>query len=447
MRLCHYLILITTCLTCLEYKPSSASIAPFKSAPESVKISQANSDKISNGVLPLRPGSRGAQVKILQTQLQELGYYEGSIDGKYGGTTKSAVFKFQSARDLSADGVFGTSTKHALEKALQEKRLQSSIDSSAQSSHITAEEQGIFGWSLIGIGVLGSTGAILYIIKLFSRRDEEEVSYFYPSHSKNLTTPNTNGIQPNGIQPNIIQPNVIQPNGIQQNIIQPNGIQQNIIQQNGIQLPLYELNTIPETVKEIVPPVKAYSPADETLINGQEATEVPSKTWLSSEQGPHLAKFNLVDKLIKDLYSPDPQQRRKAVWDLGQEGDSRAIQPLTELMVDADSQERSLILGSLSEIGSRTLKPMNQALAISLQDESPQVRQNAIRDITRVYDMMAQISQILSHALEDENSQVRETARYALSQMNRIRSLNYLEELPQELEATEINQIEYPTSE
>ena len=90
---------------------------------------------------------------------------------------------------------------------------------------------------------------------------------------------------------------------------------------------------------------------------------------------------------------------------------------------------------------------MNQALAISLQDESPQVRQNAIRDITRVYDMMAQISQILSHALEDENSQVRETARYALSQMNRIRSLNYLEELPQELEATEINQIEYPTSE
>ncbi|MEO0969878.1 MAG: HEAT repeat domain-containing protein, partial [Cyanobacteria bacterium J06639_18] len=223
----------------------------------------------------------------------------------------------------------------------------------------------------------------------------------------------------------------------------------NIIQQNGIQPPLHELNTIAETVQEIVPPVKAYSPEDETLISssGQEATEIPSKTWLSSEQGPHLAKFNLVDKLIKDLYSPDPQQRRKAVWDLGQEGDSRAIQPLTELMVDADSQERSLILGSLSEIGSRTLKPMNQALAISLQDESPQVRQNAIRDITRVYDMMAQISQILSHALEDENSQVRETARYALSQMNRIRSLNYLEELPQELEATEINQIEYPTSE
>lgn len=437
MRLCHYLILIITCLTCLEYKPSNASIAPFKSAPESVKISQINSDKIPNGILPLRPGSRGAQVKVLQTQLQELGYYEGSIDGKYGGTTKSAVFKFQSARDLSADGVFGTSTKHALEKALQEKRLQSSIGSSAQSSHITAEEQGIFGWSLIGIGVLGSTGAILYIIKLFSRRDEEEVSYFYPSYSKNLTTPNTNGIKSNGIQPNIIQQN-----GIQPNIIQPN-----IIQQNGIQPPLHELNTIAETVKEIVPPVKTYSPEDETLISGQEATEIPSKTWLSSEQGPHLAKFNLVDKLIKDLYSPDPQQRRKAVWDLGQEGDSRAIQPLTELMVDADSQERSLILGSLSEIGSRTLKPMNQALAISLQDESPQVRQNAIRDITRVYDMMAQISQILSHALEDENSQVRETARYALSQMNRIRSLNYLEELPQELEATEISQIEYPTSE
>ncbi|KST66141.1 peptidoglycan-binding protein [Mastigocoleus testarum] len=447
MRLCHYLILTITCLTCLGYKPSSASIAPFKAAPESAKISQISSDEIANGVLPLRPGSRGAQVKILQAQLQELGYYKGSVDGKYGGTTKSAVSKFQSAKDLSADGVFGISTKNALETALKEKRLQSSIGSSAQSSHITAQEQGIFGWSLIAVGVLGSTGAILYIIKLFARRDEEEVSYFYPSYSKNLSTSNTNGIKSNGIQPNIIQANGIQPNGIQPNGIQPNGIQPNGIQPNGIQPPLHELNTIAETIPEIAPPVKKYSPEDETLISGQEATAIPSKTWLSSEQSSYLGKFSVVDGLITDLHSPDPQERRKAIWDLGQEGDSRAIQPLTELMVNADSQERSLILGSLSEIGSRTLKPMNQALAISLQDESPQVRQNAIRDITRVYDMMAQISQILSHALEDENSQVRETARYALSQMNRIRSLNHLEDFPQELEATEINQIEYPTSE
>ena len=92
-------------------------------------------------------------------------------------------------------------------------------------------------------------------------------------------------------------------------------------------------------------------------------------------------------------------------------------------MVDADSQQRSLILAALAEINTRTLKPMNRALAISLQDESPQVRQNAIRDLTRVYDMMAQMSQILSHAVRDPDADVRSTAKYALSQMNRIRAL------------------------
>lgn len=416
MRLCHYLILIITCLTCLEYRHSSAS-AHFKPASESVEISQASSDKIADGVLPLRPGRRGLQVKILQNQLQELGFYEGSIDGKYGGTTKNAVAKFQSAKDLSADGVFGISTKNALETAVKEKLLKSSIGSSSQSSHITAQEQGIFGWSLIAVGVLGSTGAMLYIVKLFSRKNEEEVSYFYPSYSKTFAQPNTNGSKLNGMKP-----------------------------------ALHELDTIAETVQELEPPAKKYSPEDETLISGQEVsgqelTAIPSKTWLSPEQTSRLAKFSAVDKLITDLHSSDSQERRKAIWDLGQEGDSRAIQPLTELMTDADSQEKSLILGSLSEIGSRTLKPMNQALAISLQDESPQVRQNAIRDITRVYDMMAQISQILSHAIEDENPQVKETARYALSQMNRIHSFTNLENLSQdlvsqELEETEINRVE-----
>ncbi len=437
MRLCHYLILIITCLTCLEYKPSSASIVPLKSTVGSIEISQAGSDNIPNGVLPLRPGSRGSQVKNLQTQLQELGYYQGYIDGKYGGTTKNAVSKFQSARKLSADGVFGHSTKNALETAVKEKRLQSSIGSSSQSSHITAQEQGIFGWSLIAIGILGSTGAMLYMVKLFSPKNEEEVSYFYPSYSKTFIQPNRNGTNRNGMN--------------------RNGMNRNEININRTKHPLHELDTIAETVKELEPPVKKYSPQDETLFSGQEATAIPSKTWLTPEQSSRLAKFNLVDRLITDLRSPDSQERRKAIWDLGQEGDSRAIQPLTELMLDSDSQEKSLILGSLSEIGTRTLKPMNQALAISLQDESPQVRQNAIRDITRVYDMMAQITQILSHAIEDDNPQVQETARYALSQMKRIHSLTNLDNLSQELisqelisqelEETEINQIEDPASE
>ena len=144
---------------------------------------------------------------------------------------------------------------------------------------------------------------------------------------------------------------------------------------------------------------------------------------IPTEKTSRLAKVNVVDELIQDLDSSNPTERRKAIWELGQKGDSRAIQPLVEQMIDADSQQRSLILGALSEIGTRTLKPMNRALAVSMQDESPDVRKNAIRDLTRVYDVMAQISQMLSMAAEDEDPEVQETARYAISQMNRIRIL------------------------
>ena len=39
----------------------------------------------------LRKGSKGSEVKTLQTKLQELGYYKGKIDGKFGSGTASAV--------------------------------------------------------------------------------------------------------------------------------------------------------------------------------------------------------------------------------------------------------------------------------------------------------------------------------------------------------------------
>lgn len=140
------------------------------------------------------------------------------------------------------------------------------------------------------------------------------------------------------------------------------------------------------------------------------------------EPEPHLAKINIGEELIRDLYSSDPVQRRRAIWELGQRGDSQAVQPLVDLMLDSDSQQRSLILAAVSEIGVRTLKPMHRALLISLQDESAEVRKNAIRDLTRICDLVAQVSQLVSYALDDSDAEVRETARWALGQLNRIRA-------------------------
>lgn len=131
---------------------------------------------------------------------------------------------------------------------------------------------------------------------------------------------------------------------------------------------------------------------------------------------------SVMDSLVANLRSSDPEKRQKAIWELGQRGDSRAVQPLVDLLLDSDSQQRSLVLSSLSEISTRTLKPVSRALAMSMQDQNPDVRKNAIRDLTRVYDMLNHVSQLLQTACEDPDAEVQETAKWAIGQINRIKA-------------------------
>ena len=151
---------------------------------------------------------------------------------------------------------------------------------------------------------------------------------------------------------------------------------------------------------------------------------------LEVQETTRLPKINIVDELIKDLQDPDPKKRSKAIWELAQRGDSRAIQPLVNSLIDADSKQRSLILEAISQIGHRTLKPLQRALVISLQDENAEVRKNAIRDVTRTYELMAQISQLLRHAIDDPDDEVQETARWAMTQMNRMRGVSSVDNFP-----------------
>jgi hypothetical protein len=148
---------------------------------------------------------------------------------------------------------------------------------------------------------------------------------------------------------------------------------------------------------------------------------------------PRMSKINIVDELIQDLSSPDPTLRHKAIWELGQRGNSAAVQPLASLLIEADSHEQGLILAALSEISVKTLKPMNRAVAIALQDENPEVRKNAIRDVTRIYDSLGQVGRMLGHATADSDPEVRQTANWALEQLNHMRfsaneSAAYLQE-------------------
>ncbi|MEH2271255.1 MAG: peptidoglycan-binding protein [Nostoc sp.] len=383
MRLCRSSILIFTCFSCVGFYPNRSSTATPNLAPEILELAQASSTVTASPAV-LRYGSRKSDVQRLQTQLKQLGYYSGVVDGLYNASTEIAVAKFQKAKGLKVDGLAGLTTRERLQAALAAKnqivtspRITSPlvtspiVTSPTQTPQRTAKpnptERGFVWWLIFVIGVLGCTGALFYLLRWF--RQVKQVQKSEILNNKSLSEANKDPIT----------------------------------------------RSLPERV-----------------TNPQTTAPPPPPQFLLTEKTSRLTKLNIVDELIQDLRSSDPTKRRKAIWDLGQQGDSRAIQPMVDLMIDADSQESSLILAALAEIGTRILKPMNRALAVSIQDESPQVRQNAIRDLTRLYDMMGQMTQMLRHALEDPDAEVQATARYALTQMNRMRGLPEQQSLPED---------------
>lgn len=70
-----------------------------------------NTGENQDGVYVLsKYGSRGTEVRQIQTKLKQLGYYKGSIDGIYGTQTKNAVIAFQKNCGITADGIAGPKT-------------------------------------------------------------------------------------------------------------------------------------------------------------------------------------------------------------------------------------------------------------------------------------------------------------------------------------------------
>lgn len=67
-----------------------------------------------NALALSKNGSRGDEVRKIQTKLKNWGYYNGSIDGVYGWQTENAVKSFQKKNGLTADGVAGEKTLNAM---------------------------------------------------------------------------------------------------------------------------------------------------------------------------------------------------------------------------------------------------------------------------------------------------------------------------------------------
>jgi hypothetical protein len=88
---------------------ATASVAPQATV---VSATEANLEPLPPSG-PYKPGA-----KEIQTALKNSGFYVGSVDGKLGPKSKSAIEAFQKANGLTADGKVGPKTWTALSKYL-----------------------------------------------------------------------------------------------------------------------------------------------------------------------------------------------------------------------------------------------------------------------------------------------------------------------------------------
>ena len=111
---------------------SSSSSSSGSSSSSSSSSSNAAADS-SNGLL--KYGVQSDAVRTLQQNLKTLGYYDGSVTGNFGRLTKEAVYNFQKANGLSADGVAGAKTLSSISGKLSGNSSSSGSSSSGSSSN------------------------------------------------------------------------------------------------------------------------------------------------------------------------------------------------------------------------------------------------------------------------------------------------------------------------
>lgn len=110
-----------------------------------VSVSPNRGLSFSNATLTF--GSRGADVRELQSRLGYLGYYHGKIDGIFGTRTRTAVRSFQWRFGMKVDGIAGPKTKRMLVKVT--KNWPGSASASwvggFSSSEVTMLARAVFG--------------------------------------------------------------------------------------------------------------------------------------------------------------------------------------------------------------------------------------------------------------------------------------------------------------
>lgn len=352
----------------------------------------------------LQPGTESQEVLLLQRQMRLLGFYNGPLDGRYGEGMQGAIAAFQTSAGLPATGTLDQTTWQRMSNP---QLLTSAAPESEEPPVLLSSSQ---------------TNAEA-VPELPSPPTTE-------SSASPAASPEAESAEPIATAPSSRENSLVW--WLLGGVALAACLGGWLFLGKGKRRPEAKPGVTAPSPAELPSPASAPEASAATVpASGLDHSDVPLETTT------RLSRGDVVDSLVQELSSSDSALRRHAIWELGQRGHSETIQPLVNRLLEADSQEKSLILAALAEISSRSLKPMHRALTLGLQDPSPEVRKNAIRDLSRVYDTVVQLSSMLAHATQDPDPGVQETAHWALNQLNRIPAAGYRSALSSEPTALE----------
>lgn len=188
-----------------------------------------------------------------------------------------------------------------------------------------------------------------------------------------------------------------------------------------------------ETPLEPAPPdITKAQTASAEMVEAESDSDCASIEWLAqryrakTENGSadslatdaFTTDIDPVVELIEDLQHGDRQIVRKAIWELAQKGDPRSIQPLVNIVPTVSSLDKSLISNAITQIVHRSFQPIEHRLFANLEHQDPQVRKNAIHDLSDIYLFISPVTKQLARMQLDEDPEVSQAAVRALHQLN-----------------------------
>lgn len=389
--------------------------------PSGALISQATGNQNEGSQQP------SAAIQSLQSRLLELGYYEGSVTGIFDDATREALSQFQQDQGLVGTGILDPLTQQRLADPTGAQTAEP--DAAAPEASEAAPTLDLPPVSENGEALEPEAAPADEPAEAAAQGNDENATGGAPAGE--TANPAEDSAAPEGSSfPLLILLGavILVVGGLAGGVALWLGKRQGQkAAQSGAADSPNSAAPSPPSSSSAAPPHQPQSSATQGTVNPQNPVAAglnvqPKPTSpLDNVTESRVTKINIIDELIQDLEQPDAEVRRRAIWELGQRGNSAAMQPLVSLLTQVDSREQSLILAALAEITSQTLKPMNRAVMIALQSEDAEVRKNAIRDLTKIFDSFKQSGKMLGHAALDEDPDVKQTADWALDQLNKMK--------------------------